>query len=242
MKTTDPAITFFFGRRVLRRFEFSPEDSHHLVRVLRHVTGDVIWAIDGSGTALEVELDSVSPRNATGTIVTEHPGYNELPQPLILVCGMISGGKMDWLVEKSVELGVQRVHTVNASINPGPGRLMRWARLSRSAAKQCKRSYVPEIDAPADLEEVISRLPKSGLRLLADPDGSPAFPETMGERSVTVAVGPEKGFSQADKSLMIESGFSLVSLGLRRLRAETAAVSILSLVSQRLEEGCKGIL
>lgn len=241
MNASTQAITFFFGRRILNRFEFSPEDSHHIVRVLRHQAGDVIWAIDGSGTALEVELDSVSPRKALGVIVTEHPDYNELPQQLILVCGMIQPGKMDWLVEKSVELGVHRVYTVHATVKPGPGRLMRWARLARSAAKQCKRGHVPEIDEPAGLEEVISRLPERGVRLLADSDGSPAFSEALGTGSVTVAVGPERGFSQTDKGLMMDNGFAPVSLGLRRLRAETAAVSILSLVSQRLEGRCQGI-
>lgn len=237
MNSTDPAVTFFFGKRILNQFEFSPEDSHHLVRVLRHETGDVIWAIDGSGTAMEVELSSVTPRIATGNIVAEHPGHNELSQPLILVCGMIQPGKMDWLVEKSVELGTSHVHTVRTRIKPGPGRRMRWARLARSAAKQCRRGYVPQIEAPATLEEVISRLPEGGCRLLADPDGSKGLPEAMRGGPVTVAVGPESGFSPSEKRLMEDNGFITVSLGLRRLRAETAAVSMLSLVALRLEEG-----
>jgi 16S rRNA (uracil1498-N3)-methyltransferase len=238
VKSGKDAVTFFFGKRILDRFEFLPEDSHHIVRVLRYDSGDIVWAIDGSGTAVEVALDEVSPRCASGVVVRAHADYKELPQSLILVCGMIQHSKMDWLVEKSVELGTHRIHTVTSRAKPGPGRLMRWSRIARSAAKQCKRGFVPQIDLPVDLEEVVSRLPSDGFRILADPGGSSVLPEGIEKGPVTVAVGPESGFTVSELDFLKASEFMPVSLGKRRLRAETAAIAALTLVAQGLEKGC----
>jgi 16S rRNA (uracil1498-N3)-methyltransferase len=225
-------VTFFFGKRLARRFEFASEDSHHLSRVLRHDSGDVVWAIDGSGTAFEVKLDLVGPRKSEGAIVAEHPKYNEPPCDIVLVQGLILQTKLDWLVEKATELGVTEIRLVSGGPKVGPGRFGRWQRIARSAAKQCRRGRIPVIHEPAPLEDVLATLPPASWRLLADPSGEEHFPKEGDPPTIVLAVGPEKGFSTDDKQRLVEAGFQPISLGIRRLRSETAAVAMLTVVGQ----------
>lgn len=226
-------VTFFFGQRVGRRFAFAPEDSHHLSRVLRHGPGDAVWAIDGSGTAFEVQIEDIGPRHCEGVIKGEHPRFNEPPFEMILVQGLIQQTKLDWLVEKATELGVREIRLVAGGPKVGPGRFGRWQRIARSASKQCRRGRIPVIHQPAPLEEILAALPHASARLLADPAGSPHVSCEGITSPIVLAVGPEKGFDANDKHRLIDSGFQFVSLGIRRLRSETAAIALLALMTQQ---------
>jgi 16S rRNA (uracil1498-N3)-methyltransferase len=227
-------VTFFYGQRWLDRFEFSPEDSHHLVRVLRYGAGDVVWAIDGSGTAFEVRLLDDAPRKAAGEIISSRRAHHELSRNVILIPGLIQQSKMDWLVEKAIELGATEIRPAATGGKVGPGRLKRWERISRSAAKQCLRGVIPKVSAPEPLEQIISDLPAGGVRIVADMQGTNELPDLASEGPVTLAVGPERGFSQAARELLVAAGFESLCLGRRRLRAETAAVTLLGIVAQQL--------
>lgn len=230
----DP-ITLFYGKRIASRFEFSSEDAHHLCRVLRHTTGDRVWAIDGSGTAYEVELEHIGARKATGLICDEHPRFNEPPRRILLLQGLIQQSKMDWLVEKATELGTTDILPVASTAKVGPGRQRRWQRLARSAAKQCRRGLIPSIQQPQPLDDIIAGLPDSSARFLLDPEGASDYPlDTDTPASIVLAVGPEKGFSAAQLEQLDHSGFVRISLGIRRLRAETAAVAALALLQPHL--------
>ncbi len=220
-------ITLFFGSRILERFELAPEDTHHAVRVLRHKKGDIIWCIDGSGSLFGIQLDKTGSRTAGGTIVSERHAHNEPPLETTLVCGLTLVSRMDWLIEKATELGVTTVRPVEGRRHVGPGRIKRWERMARSAAKQCRRGRIPDICAPAPLDAILSDLPGDSLRLLADASGGALpFPGPKVDR-VVVAVGPDIGFSTDERKSLLQNGFRPVSLGARRLRTETAAVAIL---------------
>jgi 16S rRNA (uracil1498-N3)-methyltransferase len=229
-------VTFFFGRKWLDRFEFSPEDSHHLIRVLRYAAGDVVWAIDGSGTAFEVRLTTDAPRHATGEIITSRSAHNEPSREVILIQGLIQQSRMDWLVEKATELGVWEVRPAATGGKVGPGRLKRWERICRSAAKQCLRGHVPKVSAPEALERILSDLPAGGMRILADMQGEKGLGGSAPDGPVALAVGPERGFSASARELLRAAGFRSVCLGSRRLRSETAAVTLLGLVAHELSE------
>jgi 16S rRNA (uracil1498-N3)-methyltransferase len=227
-------VTFFFGRRWLDRFEFSAEDSHHLVRVLRHAAGDVVWGIDGSGTAFEVRLTDDAPRKAKGEIIHSLSDHNEPSRDLILIQGLIQQSKMDWLVEKATELGAREVRPAATGGKVGPGRLKRWERICRSAAKQCLRGRIPTVSAPLPLEEILANLPAGGTRILADFQGSSKFPDPGSDGPLVLAVGPERGFSAQARQALLDDGFQPLCLGSRRLRAETAAVTLLSVAGREL--------
>jgi len=229
------AVTFFFGKRLANRFEFAAEDSHHLCRVLRHSEGDLICAIDGSGTMYEVRLEEVRPRRTVGAIINQHTNHNESPLPIILVQGLVQQSKMDWLVEKATELGVHEIRPVAGGARVGPGRQKRWLRLARSAAKQCRRGRIPEILEPGPLSDILAALPDPAHRLLLDPGGQPEIPLSLQcDHPVIIAVGPEKGFSAPELNQFRSAGFEVISLGMRRLRAETAAIAGLAALNQHL--------
>lgn len=226
-------VTLFFGSRRLDRFEFAPEDSHHLCRVLRHSAGDRVWALDGRGSVYEVALEEVTPRHVQGSILAAYPGLNEPHAGTVLLQGLIGQSKMDWLVEKATELGATEIRPLSGSPKIGPGRLKRWQRIARSAAKQCRRARVPTIHEPAEAAVHLADLSSSALRLLADPAGVRELPQPCAGQEIVLAVGPEKGFDQVTREALMAASFKPVSLGPRRLRAETAAVCLLSLVAQR---------
>jgi len=226
-------VTLFFGTRRLDRFEFAAEDAHHLCRVLRHVAGDRVWALDGEGSAYEVALEAVAPRHVEGRIIGTYPGLNEAAADTILLQGLIAQSKMDWLVEKATELGVTEIRPLLGGPKIGPGRLKRWQRIARSASKQCRRARVPLLSDPAALEHHLRDLPNGSVRLLADPEGIMELPDLAAAGGIVVAVGPEKGFDGATRRSLLDASFQPVSLGPRRLRSETAAVCILSLLAQK---------
>jgi 16S rRNA (uracil1498-N3)-methyltransferase len=225
-------VTFFFGTRQQERFQLSPEDSHHAVRVLRRGPGDLLWCIDGSGTAFEVLLASADSRAAQGTIVREHPWFNEPASRIELVCGMTQPARMDWVVEKATELGVHAIYPVLGSQTPGPGRVRRWSRIARGADKQCCRGFVPQVYEPAALATQIDLLAPGGLRICAEVGGG-SWPAYDGSPDrIVLAVGRDNGFSGEELSLLADSAFTPVDLGPRRLRAETAVVAVLALLSK----------
>jgi 16S rRNA (uracil1498-N3)-methyltransferase len=227
-------VTFFFGRHHTGRFTLDAEDSHHAVRVLRHKPGDVLWCIDGSGPAFEVELERDDPRSAEGSVLDTHSEWNEPQVDLYLLTGMTQPSRMDWLIEKATELGVRSILPVKGRYKPGPGRKRRWSRIARSAAKQCQRGRVPEVSEPAALEELLRHLPEPSLRLVASLEATDGLSTSDGVLPVILAVGHDNGFSEPEKRLLAEAGFQPVSLGARRLRTETAVISALQAVHASL--------
>jgi len=218
-------VTFFFGRHHSGRFTLDPEDSHHAVRVLRHKPGDVLWCIDGSGPAFEVDLERDDPRAAEGSVVAIHPDWNEPSVDVYLLTGMTQPARMDWLIEKATELGVRSIMPIKGRYKPGPGRKRRWSRIARSAAKQCQRGRIPDVFEPASLEELLGHIPESSRRLVAALEASEPILEADLDLAVVLAVGHDSGFSEIESNLLSEAGFRPISLGARRLRTETAVLS-----------------
>ena len=227
-KSGGAPVTFFFGRREVDRFILDAEDSHHAIRVLRQRPGNRIWCIDGSGDAYEVELEREDPRSAEGSIKATHANWNEPDCEIWLVCGLTAPARMEWLVEKATELGAHHILPVTGCYKPGPGRLRRWSRFARSAAKQCQRGCVPDIFEPSNLAAQLERVPANSLKLAADLGGREAKPIEATPGDVVLAIGHDLGFSAAEQKLLATAEFAPISLGERRLRTETAVAKALS--------------
>jgi 16S rRNA (uracil1498-N3)-methyltransferase len=227
-------VTFFFGRHHSRRFTLDPEDSHHAIRVLRHKPGDVLWCIDGSGPAFEVELERDDPRAAEGSVILAHPDWNEPRVDVHLLTGMTQPVRMDWLIEKATELGVHTILPVKGRYKPGPGRKRRWSRIARSAAKQCQRGRIPDVFEPAPLEDLLGQLPNPSRRVVASLGASLPLVQAENDLAVVLAVGHDSGFSEQESSMLAKAGFHPISLGARRLRTETAVLSALHAIHSDL--------
>jgi 16S rRNA (uracil1498-N3)-methyltransferase len=146
-----------------------------------------------------------------------------------------NSSRFDFLVEKTTELGVQRiVPLLTARTIPRHARTDRWQKLALAAMKQSGRSVLPAVDELTPFADFLAGNPRASHRFLPhEAVASPTLREAGGGRpmsSVIVCVGPEGGFTEAEVTLAESAGFLPVSLGPRRLRTETAAVSSVSIL------------
>jgi len=163
----------------------------------------------------------------------------ESPLALVLAPALLKGTRMDLVVEKATELGVRRLapvltrHAVSRT-----GHVERWRRIAVAAAKQSGRTRVPDVDAPLPLADVLAA-PWPGLRLVPwegdVEDRVSALPDRAAD--VVAVVGPEGGLAEDEMALARAHGFTPLTLGPRRLRAETAAIVIAALCQSRWGDG-----
>lgn len=235
----------------LPRFVVSPEqllrsrvvlcgDELHHLRVRRTKVGAAVVLIDGSGR--EVTGTVVGITDSEATIAIEQasdprpPGTNESRFALTLAQAVLKSDKTDLVVQKATELGVHEIilHVSERCIaRPSADRVSRWERIARAAAKQCQRTQIPRICGPVTFSDFVHG-PRRGDGLLfwENAPRTARWPDTPGASLVAV-VGPEGGFTEAEVNAACSSGFTVVGLGPRVLRAETAAIAAIVLCQQR---------
>jgi 16S rRNA (uracil1498-N3)-methyltransferase len=214
----------------------------HLRKVLRLRPGDAIILFDDAGRQHDALIDSLDAEQAQITIVRSYEAQSESPLYVTLAVGLTKGEKLDWVVEKATELGVQRIVPF-ASAYSVPTldaqkvkkRTERWHKIAVSAAKQCGRTRVPEIDSLMEFSAFIRRPWPETLRLLFWENETEQSLYQTRERhcdtqSALLAIGPEGGFTGAEAESAKAQGFETVRIGRRVLRAETAAIAALTLV------------
>lgn len=215
--------------------------AHHAVRVLRLADGTAITLFDGSGGQYCATL-RIDGRRTLATIGTHAATDRELRGTLVLVQGIASGERMDWVVEKAVELGVGALHPVAAerSILRLSGarldkRLAHWRAIVQSASEQCGRNRLMQIHEPATLEACLQRI--EGPALFCHPEGHLSLREALSDvrRRVNLLVGPEGGWSPAELSLARRHPLHQVRFGARVLRTETAGLALAAAVTALLD-------
>jgi 16S rRNA (uracil1498-N3)-methyltransferase len=223
---------------------FTDDEVHHLSHVKRHKKGDQVWAVDGEGGAYEIELTDISVTRALGKIKQTRRRVGESLSELTLAQAMIKGDRFDWVIEKCVEIGVHRIIpliTENTIVKGGSGKQTRWTRIALGAMKQSGRSVLTEICEPREFKKALSMGTECGTRLIAHagPDSQPIRIGHPDKRSKGIAlVGPEGGFTEEEIGLAADHGFIQVSLGPRRLRAETAGIVISTIILSAWGELC----
>lgn len=211
--------------------------AHHALRVLRLRQDEVIVLFDGSGGEYPGVLH-IEGKAAYAELGQHDPRDAEPAGALTLVQGLPSGDKMDWIVEKAVELGVRRLAPVAAqrSVLQLTGarlekRLAHWRRISVSASEQCGRNRIMQVDDPVTLEQWLAR-PSTGLRALCHPEAGRAYADTLrshaGLLDLSLLVGPEGGWTEAEFDSAIRGGAQAVTFGPRVLRTETAGLALVS--------------
>ena len=210
----------------------------HLVQVLRLRPGDRLSG--GAPDGVEWELELLSAESAR-VIGGRRPDV-EPRAAVTLALAAPRGGRMDWVVEKAVEIGVGAIQPLLAERSalgePGTGRQERWGRLAEAAARQSRRLVVPEVRAPTSLLEAVQAAPCPCL--IAHPAGGASVAEAVAagpsSDGVLVAVGPEGGWTEGELASAVAAGAVPVGLGPRILRVETAALVMLTLALAALGE------
>lgn len=209
----------------------------HLVRVLRLDRGHPLRLFDGEGREYAGEIASLAKRAVTARVLDAIEADDvESPLRITLGQGIARGEKMDWILQKTTELGVARIvplvtdrTEVKLDAERAERRLAHWHAVLASACEQCGRNRIPEITEPVKLHDWAARLgDDAGLRLALDPEGDVrARGLSIGTRA-TLAVGPEGGLSGHDLATLAQAGFRGLRLGPRILRTETAGLAAIA--------------
>lgn len=219
----------------------------HLRDSLRLQPGESLTLTDDQGRRHRAEIISVTPRNLECRIIETAYARKRIAPSLVLVQALLKGEKMDWVVQKATELGVDRivpVQTKHAVVKILPARLAhqreRWERIALEAAQQSERWTIPTIAPSVDLLTALASHPAASKLTLAERSADASLmsvPLPNGpDQTIVLLIGPEGGWDGNELHLMREQGCRLLTLGSRILRAETAALAALSIVQARLGE------
>jgi 16S rRNA (uracil1498-N3)-methyltransferase len=224
------------------------DEAKHLRDVLRLKQGDEVYVFDGAGKEFRCTVSGWKRDEVTldecEQVAPPHP---ESPLDLTLAVALLKGDKFDLVAQKATELGITRivpVMTRHADIHlrdasDAKKRVNRWRRIALEAAKQCGRSRVPDVDMPAEFAELITTAGDS-LRIMFSEREGRSLEEVIADsasqerqpkayrtlETVTALVGSEGGWANDEITSASDSGWHIVTLGGRILRAETAAITV----------------
>lgn len=230
----------FFVENVSEEMTLPEEESRHAKTVLRLAEGDEITLFDGSGKEYSAVVTRADKRGISVHIVRENVSDREPKTWVFLLIGALKGDKTELVVQKATELGVSRIGVFSSrycSAYMNENKLERLNRVAREAAKQCLRASVPRVEYYETLEDALQAGTECVTRLFACEFISETEKDLI-DTGATVAavVGSEGGFAEEEYALAQRLGYCCVSLGRRILRAETAAIALLSVVMHEAGE------
>ena len=220
--------------------DINDERAHYIRNVLRLKPGDSLVLFNGQGGEYRAIVSDVSKKTVTAQTTHFDSINRNLSRSITLGLGILKRDAMDLALQKAVELGTSNIQPlitdrVTVSAKQIKTRLQHWQSIATSSCEQCGLNLVPRILEPKPLSEWISSLDE--ICFIAEPGAEiKAFNIEASQSPISILVGPEGGFTDQEVELARESGLQGVNLGTRILRAETAAISLLTLVNQSLLE------
>jgi len=217
--------------------ELDDQATTHVTRVLRLKQGDDLVIFNGEGGEYRASVESVGRRSARIRLIDFSDRNVESPLELVLVQGVSRGERMDYTVQKAVELGVSRIvpvlterTVVNIKGERQERRRAHWQSVAISACEQSGRTRVPEVSQILTLSDWLAQPDESARFVLHHSAEAGLNTVTNPPTSVTLLIGPEGGLSNAEMSAACSVGYQPLRLGDRVLRTETAAVTALSIL------------
>jgi 16S rRNA (uracil1498-N3)-methyltransferase len=214
------------------------EKAHYLTHVLRLKKGQYITLLDGQGRRYHARCVSFSKKEVRVVVVNVQKIAPHSSLSLTLAQSIVRSSKMDLIIEKATELGVNEIIpliTEHTQIRK-TSKITRWRAIAMSAAQQSSRIFVPEIHAPLHFRDFLCKGYK-GI-MFWEKESSGRLKEILKSlrpcASIAVVTGPEGGFTQAEVEMARAYHFLLASLGSTILKAETAAITALSIIQYEL--------
>ena len=226
------------------------QDLHHMKKVLRMSEGDEMDISDGSAWEYHVEIESLDDKEAVLLILDKQKFAREPELLVTLYQGIPKASKMEEIIQRCVELGVNSIvpvfmeRTVVVDKGNFGKKLDRWQKISDEAVKQCKRGIIPDVQDTVKFKEVLPMLKEHDLILFPyENEDNRTIKDCLrevvakGEKPKTVAIiiGPEGGFADKEAVALDEIGANRVSLGKTILRTETAGPAALAMTMYELE-------
>jgi 16S rRNA (uracil1498-N3)-methyltransferase len=216
------------------KIKLSLEETRHLRDVLRLFEGVKISIFDGEGKEFLCEIETIAKKETVLKIVGEiAPSSPESDLDLTLAVALLKGEKFDLVIQKAVELGVTKFIPMNTKradvkLKDSEKKLERWQKIALEAAKQCGRAKLMQIELPQDFTKLIKSSEETKL-LFAERSGV-SLAEIKPNKKITALVGPEGGWDDSEVEFAASNGCQIITLGGRILRAETAVITIASLL------------
>jgi RNA methyltransferase, RsmE family len=224
-----------------------PDDRKHITKVLRLGTGDTLNVSDGLQFEYIVEISEIGRDYIESRIVDKQSFAREPDLKLTLYQGIPKQGKMETIIQKNVELGIDSIvplftdRTVVVDHGNFHKKTERWQKIADEAVKQCKRGIIPQIKREVNFKEMLNDLDKYELIIFPYENEEnysiKDFLRGMGKkpRNAAIIIGPEGGFSDHEAELLKNAGVRSVSLGKTILRTETAGMAAVAMTMYELE-------
>lgn len=221
------------------------EDAKHLATVLRSKEGDKVEVCDGCGTDYFCEVEVVDKKQITLKINDKSPCLSEPKTKITLFQGLPKADKMELIIQKCVELGIEKIvpvathrTVVKLDKKDSQKKVQRWQKIAESAAKQSGRGIIPQIGEVITFNEAVKLGAKAQGAIIPYENeqkrGIREFAENFSGSEIAIFIGPEGGFAEEEIALAMENGILSVSLGKRILRTETAGMVTVAIMIYEL--------
>lgn len=231
------------------RITITGKDVNHIRNVLRMSVGEKVLISNGMDREYVCSIDNILKDEVQVIIEDVNGPARELPVKVTLFQGLPKSDKMEWIIQKAVELGVHQVipvatkrAVVRLEGKKEVNKQRRWQAISESAAKQSKRMYVPEVSHVMSFKEALAYANNLDVILLPY-ERAKGMQETKAiinsikpGQSIGIFIGPEGGFDEKEVEQSMDEGAKAITLGKRILRTETAGLTVLSVLMFALEE------
>jgi len=217
-----------------------PDTVAHHIQVLRLAQGGLITLFNGDGGEYSATLTQIERRSATVEIKAHHARDVELPFAITLAQALPEGTKMDWIIEKAIELGVSGFQplasqrcVVRLSAERAEKKMGHWRGIIESASEQSGRNRLAQLAPLQDYKQWITQQDMH-RRIILTPRAQQSLPEWarhQGPQAVTLVIGPEGGLSEQEEELALRHGAVPLAMGPRILRTETAALAAVGALS-----------
>lgn len=233
-----------------KRIVITGSDVNHIRNVLRMKIGEEIAVSNGTdGKEYRCGIEEFAEDEVICSLRIVKEDGLELPARVTLFQGLPKADKMEFIVQKMVELGVYRIvpvatkrAVVKLDEKKAKAKVTRWQAIAEAAAKQSKRRIVPEVGAVCSMKEALLQAASMDVKLIPYElsEGMAKTREliekTLPGQEIAVFIGPEGGFGEEEVAMAMEAGFVPVTLGKRILRTETAGLTVMAWLMYRLED------
>ena len=217
-----------------------PAEAAHHVFVLRLNIGDSIQLFNGEGGAYVASITMVTKKQVSAEVKVFLPEEIELPFSLTLAQALPEGSKMDWIIEKAIELGASTIQPLSAqrcvvklSAERAEKKMAHWQGIIESATEQCGRNRLANLANVMDVQKWLAQQDMH-KRILLSPRAEHSLADWarhQAPQAATLMIGPEGGFSEIEEQLAIRQGALAMTIGPRVLRTETAGLASIAILN-----------
>lgn len=216
-------------------------DARHIGGALRMTVGETLTLCDGAGTDYACTIVAVNKDTVEATVHAATPTASEPTLAVTLYMGMPKGDKLEFIIQKAVELGVTAIvpvitarSIVRVSGKDAEKKQVRLQRIAAEAAGQSGRGIIPTVEAPISFKQALARLAAENTLLCYEGGGAPIGSlVSPADTAVSLVIGPEGGFDPAEVEAVTAAGGRIATLGPRILRCETAPLAALAVLMER---------